>query len=147
MTESNPLSPALLVVSHGNLSEVLLEAARGLEGDLADAEAIALGGQEDVASAARRIAEAIARLRARCGAVVVLTDMFGGTASDLSLTHHEPGTVEVVTGANLPMVMKFQHFRLQYGFPETVRRIAEHGRASIQVASELLRRSDAGDEG
>jgi PTS system mannose-specific IIA component len=147
MAESKPRPPALLVVSHGNLSEVLLAAARGLEGDIPDAEAIALGDQEDVASASRRIEEAIARLRARCGSVVVLTDMFGGTASDLSLTHHEPGTVEVVTGANLPMVVKFHHFRLQYAFPETVRRIAEHGRASIQVASELLRRSDAGGEG
>lgn len=147
MTETNPLPPALLVVSHGNLAEVLLEAARGLEGEILDAEGIALRAQEDVASAARRIEEAIARLRARCGSVVVLTDMFGGMASDLSLTHHEPGTVEVVTGANLPMVLKFHHFRVQYGFPETARRIAEHGRASIQVASELLRRSDAGGEG
>ncbi len=147
MRESRSAAPALLVVSHGNLSEVLLRAARDLEGDLPDAEAIALGGHEDLAPAARRIEEAIARLRARCGSVVVLTDMFGGTASDLSLTHHEPGTVEVVTGANLPMVLKFRHFRLQYGFPETVRRIAEHGRASIQVASELLRRSNEGGEG
>ena len=147
MRESSPLAPALLVVSHGNLSEVLLEAARNLEGDVPDAEAIALGWQEDVSSSARRIEEAIARLRARCGSVLILTDMFGGAASDLSLAHHEPGVVEVVTGANLPMLVKLHHFRLQYGFPETVRRIAEHGRASIQVASELLRRSDAGGAG
>lgn len=147
MTEPNPLAPALLVVSHGNLSEGLLEAARNLEGDLPDAEAIALGWPEEVSSSARRIDEAVARLRARCGSVLILTDMFGGAASDLSLAHHEPGAVEVVTGANLPMLVKAHQFRLQYGFPEAVRRIAEHGRASIQVASELLRRSDAGGEG
>lgn len=146
MTESSPFAPALLVVSHGNLSEVLLEAARNLEGDLPDAEAIALGWQEDVSSSTRRIEQAVARLRARCGSVLILTDMFGGAASDLSLAHHEPGTVEVVTGVNLPMLVKAHSFRLQHGFPETVRRIAEHGRASIQVASELLRRSDAGGE-
>lgn len=140
MIESASTTSGLLIVTHGRLAEEFVEAVRRLEGDSPDMEAVSLGWDEDVSDSARRIEEATRRLRERCGSVLILTDMFGGGATDLALSLQEPGAVEVATGVNLPMVMKFRHLRAQHEFPEAVRRTADQGRSSIQVAGDLLRK-------
>lgn len=145
MTGTPPTTSGLLIVTHGRLAEELVETVRRLEGDAPDTEAVCLGWGQDVADSARRIEEATHRLRERCGSVLILTDMFGGGATDLALSLQESGAVEVATGVNLPMVMKFRQLRAQYEFPEAVRRTADQGRSSIQVAGDLLRKPGAGE--
>jgi PTS system mannose-specific IIA component len=95
--------------------------------------------------AGRRIQEAIARVD-REGGVLVLTDMFGGTPSNLALSLLEPGRIEVVTGVNLPMLIKCVNLREEAALSEVARRVAEQGRQAIQVASELLAKPQRAEE-
>jgi PTS system mannose-specific IIA component len=70
--------------------------------------------------------------------VLVLTDMFGGTPTNLALSLHERGKIEIVTGVNLPMLIKFTNLRKELDLHETAGQIAEQGRQAIHVASHLL---------
>ena len=130
-------APGLLVVTHGRLADEMEKAARRIVGDLPRLSSISLDWDDDVADARRRIEEGIARV-AVDGRVLILTDMFGGTPSNVALSLLEPGRVDVVTGVNLPMLIKFANLHSVDGFDETVRRIAQQGRDAIQVASQVL---------
>jgi PTS system mannose-specific IIA component len=130
-------APGLLVVTHGKLAVELEKAARRIVGDVASLAAVSLDWDDDVADARRRVEEGIGRV-AVDGRVLILTDMFGGTPSNVALSLLEPGRIEVVSGVNLPMLIKFANLRTAHGFEETVRRIAQQGRDAIQVASEVL---------
>ena len=127
----------LLIVTHGRLADELEKAARRIVGDLPTLTSVSLDWDDDVADARRRIEEGIGRV-AVDGRVLILTDMFGGTPSNVALSLLEPGRVDVVTGVNLPMLIKFANLHSLDGFDETVRRIAQQGRDAIQVASEVL---------
>ena len=127
----------LVVLSHGHLAEELVRAATKIVGPIEGLEAVSLGWDDDPDEARQRIEEALARV-ARGSGVLILTDMFGGTATNLALAVLDPGRVEVVTGVNLPMILKFSNLRQEMAFEEVVRRIAEQGRESIQSASGLL---------
>jgi PTS system mannose-specific IIA component len=141
----NDGAPGLLVVTHGRLADELAHATRRIVGDVPAMGSISLDWDDDVADARRRIEEGIARV-AIAGRVLILTDMFGGTPTNIALSLLEPGRVDVITGVNLPMLIKFANLRRIDGFDETVRRIAQQGREAIQVASEVLeRREDGGD--
>ena len=102
--------PGLLVVSHGTLAGELVDAVRRIVADVDALEAVSIGWDVDMEEAGRRIQEAIARVD-REGGVLVLTDMFGGTPSNLALSLLEPGRIEVVTGVNLPMLIKCVNLR------------------------------------
>jgi mannose PTS system EIIA component len=128
----------VVVVTHGQLATELLNAAETIVGDLPSFAAISIGWHDDVDQARREIADAIARLDAGSG-VIVLTDMFGGTPSNLAITLVEDGKVEVVTGVNLPMLLKLANLRESADLLEIARRIREDGRTAIWVASDLLR--------
>ena len=136
-------APGLLVVTHGRLAAELVSAVRRIVGDVPALAAIALGWDDDVADSRRRIEEGIASV-AVDGRTLILTDMFGGTPSNVALSLLEPGKVDVISGVNLPMLVKFANLRSLDGFDETVRRIAQQGRDAIQVASEVLERRDGG---
>ena len=129
--------PGLLVVTHGRLADEMENAARRIVGEVPQLAAISLDWDDDVADARRRIEEGIAKVAVE-GRVLILTDMFGGTPSNVALSLLEPGRVDVVTGVNLPMLIKFANLHAVDGFDETVRRIAQQGRDAIQVASEVL---------
>jgi PTS system mannose-specific IIA component len=131
----------LLVVTHGRLASELEKAARRIVGDVPTLASIALDWDDDVADARRRIEEGIARVAVN-GRVLILTDMFGGTPSNVALSLLDRGRVDVVTGVNLPMLIKFANLQALDGFEETVRRIAQQGRDAIQVASEVLEKRD-----
>jgi mannose PTS system EIIA component len=137
-------APGLLVVTHGRLADELANAVRRIVGDIPAMGSISLDWDDDVADARRRMEEGIARV-AVDGRVLILTDMFGGTPTNIALSLLEPGRVDVITGVNLPMLIKFANLRRVDGFDETVRRIAQQGREAIQVASEVL--EGPGDHG
>ncbi|MDX1390090.1 MAG: PTS sugar transporter subunit IIA [Acidobacteriota bacterium] len=128
----------LLVVTHGQLAEDLVQATTMILGPVEDLEAVSIGWNDDVDEARRRIDDAVARVGAAGDGTLILTDMFGGTPTNMALSLLESGSVEVVTGVNLPMVIKFANLRERIELSEVARRIAEQGRDAIQVASERL---------
>jgi PTS system mannose-specific IIA component len=95
----------VLIVTHGRLAEELLSAASTIAGELSGFRALALDWSEGIESARRRIAIAIEELDGGDG-VLILTDMFGDTPSNAALALREPGRVEILSGVNLPMVVR-----------------------------------------
>lgn len=140
-------TPGLLVVTHGGLAEELVTAIRKIVGNLDTLKAVSIDWDDDVNESRGRIEQAL-RAVDRGSGVLILTDMFGGTPTNLALSFLEPGRVEVITGVNLPMLIKYTNLRDDADFQETARRIAEQGRQAIQVASDVLQGSEgtaAGD--
>jgi len=131
----------LLVVTHGTLAEEFVAAAQKIVGNLEAFEAVSIGWDDDVSRARHDIEEGIRRVDRGAG-VLVLTDMFGGTPTNIALSLLEPGRVDIVTGVNLPMLIKFANRRSQYTLDEAARRVAAQGRAAIHAASGVLERRD-----
>jgi len=99
--------------------------------------ALSIGWHDNVQDARAELAAAIDRVQGPEG-VVVLTDMFGGTPSNLAITFLDTQKIEVVTGVNLPMLIKLSSLRDVADVREVGRQIREHGRNAIWVASDLL---------
>jgi PTS system mannose-specific IIA component len=128
----------VVVVTHGQLATELVNAAEMIVGDLPRFTAVSIGWHEDVNDARQDIAQAIERVRGESG-VLLLTDMFGGTPSNLGLTFLQTDRVEVITGVNLPMLIKLASLRSSRDLLGVAREMREHGRNAIWVASDLLR--------
>ncbi len=127
-----------LIVTHGNLAHELLNAAKQIEADVSSIEAVSLEWNETVDASREKIAAALHRVGADRD-VIIFTDMFGGTPSNISLSFLEKGHVEVVTGVNLPMVVKFAMVKQESKDLATVAHmITEKGSKAIRVASDLL---------
>jgi PTS system mannose-specific IIA component len=128
----------LVVATHGKLAEEILRTAEGIVGRLEQCEAVSVGAGSSMEDARARLGEAVRRADSGDG-VLVLTDMFGGTPANLALTFLDE-KLEVVTGVNLPMILKLATARAE---PLTVQGAAElvtaHGQKNITLASELLR--------
>src|SRR5690606_40553340 len=112
-------------------------------GDLPRFAAVSIGWHDEVNDAREDIAQAIERVRSDEG-VLLLTDMFGGTPSNLGLTFLEEGRVEVITGVNLPMLIKLASLRTSQDLLAVAREMRDHGRHAIWVASDLLRGEKSG---
>ena len=128
----------VVVVTHGQLATELLNAAETIVGDLPRFAALSIGWHEDVQDAREEIASAIARVQGD-GGVLLMTDMFGGTPSNLGITFLESSKIEVVTGVNLPMLIKAASLREGQELIDVARQLREHGRNAIWVASDLLK--------
>ncbi len=137
-----PTTPAptvgVVVISHGQFATELLNAAEMIVGDLPGFTAVSIGWHDDVTVAHAEIERAIGKVDQGRG-VLLLTDMFGGTPSNLGLSFLEAGRVEVLTGANLPMLIKLAKAPATGDLVALAREICEHGRVAIRVASDLLR--------
>ena len=138
----------MLVVTHGKFAEELVHAATRIVGELEGVEAISIDWDDDVNRVREMIEEGIRKLDQDEG-VLILTDMFGGTPTNIALSLMEPGRVEIVTGVNLPMLIKFTNLRSRLELHESAARIAEQGRSSIHVATEILesRAEEDGENG
>jgi PTS system mannose-specific IIA component len=128
----------VVVVTHGQLATELVNAAETIVGDLPRFAAVSIGWHEDTQDAREEIAQAIARVQGDAG-VLILTDMFGGTPSNLAMTFLAEGKAEVITGVNLPMLIKLASRIEQADLTAVARDMREHGRNAIWVASDLLR--------
>ena len=135
----------VVVVTHGQLAAELLNAAEMIVGDLPHFTAVSIGWHDDVDLAREEIGRAIARVRAKVetpdsqSGVLVLADMFGGTPANLGVTFLETDKVEVITGVNLPMLMKLASLRRSSDLLAVAKEMRDHGRSAIWVASDLLR--------
>ena len=128
----------VVVVTHGQLATELVNAAETIVGDLPRFAAVSIGWHEDTQDARDEIAEAIARVQQDQG-VLILTDMFGGTPCNLAMTFLEENKVEVLTGVNVPMMIKLSGLQERGELLSVAREMREHGRHTIWVASDLLR--------
>lgn len=128
----------VVVVTHGQLAAELLNAAEMIVGELPQFAAVSIGWHDDTADARAEIAQAIERVDQGDG-VLILTDMFGGTPTNLAVTFLVPEKVEVITGVNLPMLIKLAGLASRADVIAVAREMREHGRNAIWVASDLLR--------
>jgi PTS system mannose-specific IIA component len=124
---------SIVVVTHGQLAEELVNAARTIHGELPGIVAVPLGWGDDAVTATSAIGRAIAGVG---GDTLVLTDMFGGTPTNLSLPYLS-AQVEIVTGVNLPMIIKAASLR-EGPLTEVARAVRDQGKGAIYVASEIL---------
>ena len=129
----------VVVVTHGQLAVELVNAAEAIVGDMAHVQAVSIGWHDDMEQARQEIGQAIARVATPAG-TLVLTDMFGGTPSNLAVTFLVPDRGEVVTGVNLPMLLKLATLRRADTLREVARLVREHGQGAVWVASDLLQR-------
>lgn len=136
----------IVVVTHGRLAEELVNAAQAIVGAIPRIEAVSIGWSDEVSVAKDAIARA---LRSAGGSeaatgespaspegVLILTDMFGGTPTNLSLPFLSPA-VEIVTGVNLPMLIKLTQSR-EGSLREIARMVRDEGQEAIYVATDLL---------
>ena len=128
----------VVVVTHGQLATELVNAAEMIVGDLPQFAAVSIGWHDEVNDARQDIAQAIERVRGDAG-VLILTDMFGGTPSNLGLTFLAKDRIEVITGVNLPMLIKLASLQTSQDLLAVARAMRDHGRNAIWVASDLLR--------
>jgi PTS system mannose-specific IIA component len=135
----------VVVVTHGQLATELVNSAEMIVGDLPHFAAVSIGWHDDVDRAREEIGRAIERVQASAGSregepvgVLVLSDMFGGTPANLAVTYVSPH-VEVITGVNLPMLIKLARPQPDMDLQALAREMREHGRNAIWVASDLLR--------
>ena len=128
----------VVVVTHGQLAGELVNAAEAIVGDLPRFAAVSIGWHDDVEVARAAIVSAMARVDRGTG-ILLLTDMFGGTPSNLGLALLEAGRVEVVTGVNLAMLIKLARATEARDLLTVARDLCAHGRGAIRVASDLLR--------
>jgi PTS system mannose-specific IIA component len=122
----------VVVVTHGQLATELVNATETIVGDLPRFAAVSIGWHEDTADAREEIAQAIARVDQGQG-VLILTDMFGGTPCNLAMTFLEERKVEVITGVNVPILIKLSGLQEQSELLSVAREMREHGRHAICV--------------
>jgi PTS system mannose-specific IIA component len=132
------MSIGVVVVTHGQLAAELLNAAEAIVGDLPGFAAVSIGWHDDVEDAREEIRKAIDRVQGEDG-VLLLTDMFGGTPANLAVTFLGRDRIEVITGVNLPMLIKLARPEKEGDLLAVAREMREHGRNAIWVASDLLR--------
>lgn len=126
-----------VIVSHGQVANELLAAAETVVGDLSHITAVSIGWHDDVELAKAEISRAIKKVSTGSG-VLVLTDMFGGTPTNISAMFIKENEVEIVTGVNLPMVIKLASNNSDKTLLELAKEVEEQGKQSIYRTSALL---------
>ena len=126
-----------VIVTHGHLAGELLAAAEMIIGPISHITAVSIGWHDDVDAARDEVQRAITRVSQGVG-VLLMTDMFGGTPTNIASMFLEDGKVEVITGINLPMVIKLGTQTGQGSLNEIARRVCDLGRQGIYVAGDLL---------
>jgi PTS system mannose-specific IIA component len=126
-----------VIVSHGKLAEELLNALTIIIGEAVNIEAISIGWYDDVEESKKKISKSLKRVDQKNG-VLIFTDMFGGTASNLSFSFLKNDQVEIITGVNLPMLIKFLSLQRNNNIKEVAKKVVEQGKKNIHLASALL---------
>lgn len=144
---TNPQAPASessgarkvagVIVTHGHLAGELLAAAEMIVGPISFIAAVSIGWHDDVDNARSEVERAIKGVSQGAG-TLLMTDMFGGTPTNIASMFLETNTVEVVTGVNLPMIIKLASQTEQTSLPDIARQLCEVGRQGIYLASALL---------
>lgn len=126
-----------VIVTHGHLAGELLAAAEMIVGPISHIAAVSIGWHDDVDSARNEVERALKGVSQGAG-VLLMTDMFGGTPTNIASMFLEAGAIEVITGVNLPMIIKLASQTEQASLADVARQLCDTGRQGIYVASDLL---------
>lgn len=135
-----------VIVSHGSVANELLNAAKNVIGDVEHLRAVSIGWDDDVEDAKGQISAAINAVDDGSG-VLLATDMFGGTPTNIAAMFLDSDSVEIVTGVNLPMVLKLAAGNSGIPLLDLAKEIEDQGKDSICRASTLLGRRSAKKDG
>ena len=127
----------VVLVTHGRLAQEFIDALEHVVGPQQSMAAVCIGPDDDMEQRRREIVESVAAVDGGRG-VVLLTDMFGGTPSNLAISVLDQGRVEVVAGVNLPMLIKLASLRGEESLATVIAEAQRAGRKYINVASQLL---------
>lgn len=127
-----------IIVSHGKLAEELLNALNIILGEVVNIEAISIGWYDDVEESKKKIKLSLQKVNKKNG-VLIFTDMFGGTPSNLSFSFLNDNQLEIITGVNLPMLIKFASLQRSNNLKEVAKKVVEQGKKNIHLASALLK--------
>lgn len=131
----------MVLVTHGHLAEEFVAASEHVVGEMNDVRTICIEADDDMEKRRQDILDAVADVDSGDG-VILLTDMFGGTPSNLAISTMEKANVEVIAGVNLPMLIKLASVRETEDLEAAVASAQESGRKYINVASRLLAGED-----
>ena len=126
-----------VIVTHGHLAGELLAAAEMIVGPISHVAAVSIGWHDDVDIARGEVERAVKGVSQGVG-VLLMTDMFGGTPTNIASMFLEAGAIEVITGVNLPMIIKLAAQTEQGSLADVARQLCDVGRQGIYVASDLL---------
>jgi PTS system mannose-specific IIA component len=127
----------LILVTHGRLAEEFVNAMEHVVGAQSDVATVCIGPQDDMEQKRKEIAQAIKKVDSGGGAVI-LTDLFGGTPSNLAISLLKAGKTEVIAGINLPMLIRLAGARKDLALAAAVAAARDAGRNYITIASEFL---------
>lgn len=127
----------MVLVTHGRLADEFIAATEHVVGAQQDIQAVCIGPDDDMEQRRAEILEAVAAVDGGSG-VILLTDMFGGTPSNLAISLMEKGRVEVIAGINLPMLIKLASVRQEASLEDAVEAAKDAGIKYINVASQIL---------
>ncbi|SFJ11684.1 PTS sugar transporter subunit IIA [Aerobium aerolatum] len=127
----------IVLVTHGRLAEEFRHAVEHVVGPQENFETVSIGADDDMEQRRADIVEAVRQADTGTG-TIILTDMFGGTPSNLAISVMSPGKVEVIAGVNLPMLIKLTSVRLGNDMDQALEEAQMAGRKYINVASQLL---------
>lgn len=127
----------IVLVTHGRLAEELVAAMEHVVGPQSGVASICIGPDDDMEERRTQILESIAKVDDGAG-VILLTDMFGGTPSNLAISVIEKANVEVIAGVNLPMLIKLASVRGDGALKDAATQAQDAGRKYINIASDLL---------
>jgi PTS system mannose-specific IIA component len=133
----------VLITTHGNLGNELILVTEMIKGPLTGVLHVSIDQTKGVEDLKKEIGNAIKKLDKGRG-VIILTDLFGGTPSNISLSFLKEGKVEVVTGVNLPMMLKLSEVKEEISLKDYACMIKEYGKKNISLASEILSKKAVG---
>ena len=133
----------VLITTHGNLGCELIKAAEMIKGGIKGVVCVSVDQAKGMEDIKKEISTAVKKLDNGRG-VLILTDLFGGTPSNISLSFLKEGKVEVVTGVNLPMILKLTEMREGTNLKELAQNVRDYGMKNIYLASEILNKKVAG---
>ncbi len=130
----------LVTATHGNLGAELLVSVQMIIGPVCNAKAVGINQDNSMEDIRDAITAAVTEVGTDNNGVIIVTDMFGGTPANVSMTFLEPQSVEVLTGVNLPMLLKFFNSQESLDLDELAGILKSYGQQSIALASEYLQR-------
>ena len=133
----------VVIFTHAQMGTALLDAVRMIIGPVAAAAAVAVRREAGVEELRQELAAALTEVGADTHGAIIMTDMFGGSPSNISTAFLEPGRIEVLTGVNLPMLLKFFSGRGNFPVPVLAANLRDYGRQGIILASDLLPQGQA----
>ena len=129
----------LVIVTHGRLAVELIKAMEHVVGPQASVASVCIGPNDDMEIRRKDIITAVSEVYSKSG-VIILTDMFGGTPCNLAISILNSDKIEIISGVNLPMLIKFASCRKECVFEDCVEKSQEAGRKYINVVSKLIKK-------